>query len=116
MEEILALRTRLAEFAIRSNETAAKAYHLQTGEEGVALPDPAAMAILLQPALSLLSSEHHMDVQVDSGITRGMSVVDRLGVAQDARNRALWRDARKHTVVWEMDVPGWKQALLRALR
>jgi purine nucleosidase len=102
MEEILALRTRLAEFAIRSNETAAKAYHLQTGEEGVALPDPAAMAILLQPALSLLSSEHHMDVQVDSGITRGMSVVDRLGVAQDARNRALWRDARKHTVVWEM--------------
>jgi purine nucleosidase len=116
MEEILALRTRLAEFAIRSNETAAKAYHLQTGEEGVALPDPAAMAILLQPALSLLSSEHHMDVQVDSGITRGMSVVDRLGVAQDARNRALWRDARKHTVVWEMDIPGWKQALLRALR
>jgi hypothetical protein len=58
-----------------------------------------------------------MDAQVDSGITRGMSVVDRLGVAKDARNRAAWRDvAVKHKVVWEMDIPGWKRALLRALR
>jgi hypothetical protein len=54
---------------------------------------------------------------VDNGITRGMSVVDRLGVAKDARNRAAWNDvAAKHTVVWEMDIPGWKRALLRALR
>jgi purine nucleosidase len=114
--EILALGNQFAEFAIRSNDTAAKAYHLQTGEPGVALPDPTAMAILLDPALSLISSDHHMDVQVDSGITRGMSVVDRLGVAEDARNRAVWRDARKHKVIWEMDIPGWKQALMRALR
>ena len=116
MEEILALQTKFAEFAIRSNDTAAKAYHLQTGEEGVALPDPTAMAILLDPALSLKFSDHHMDVQVDNGITRGMSVVDRLGVADDARNRPIWRDTRKHTVIWEMDIPGWKQALLQALR
>jgi purine nucleosidase len=116
MEEILALRTKFAEFAIRSNDTAAKAYHLQTGEEGVALPDPTAMAILLDPTLSLTSSDHHMDIQVDSGITRGMSVVDRLGVAEDARNRAVWRDTRKHKVIWEMDIPGWKRALVQALR
>jgi hypothetical protein len=48
-----------------------------------------------------------------------MSVVDRLGVAEDPRNRAVWRDVldrgRKHKVIWEMDIPGWKQALLRAL-
>jgi purine nucleosidase len=120
MEEILALKTEFAEFAIRSNETAAKAYLTQTGEEGLALPDPTAMAILLDPALSLFASDHYMDVQTDSGITRGMSVVDRLGVAGDARNRPVWSDViehgRKHTVIWEMDIPGWKQALLRALR
>jgi purine nucleosidase len=116
IEEILALQTKFAEFAIRSNETAATAYHLQTGERGIALPDPIAMAILLQPSLSLVASSHFMDVPVDSGITRGMSVVDRLGVAEDARNQAAWRDAGKHTVVWEMDVPGWKRALLEALR
>jgi purine nucleosidase len=120
IENILALQTKFAEFAIRSNDTAAKAYRTQTGEEGVALPDPTAMAILLDPALSLVSSDHYIDVQVDSGITRGMSVVDRLNVAHDPRNRAAWSDVleqeRKHTVIWEMDIPGWKQSLVQALR
>jgi purine nucleosidase len=117
MEDILALGTDFAHFAIQSNSTAATAYKTQTGEEGVALPDPVAMAILLDPPLALVSSDHYMDVQVDNGITRGMSVVDRLGVAKDARNRAAWNDvAVKHKVVWEMDIPGWKQALLQALR
>jgi purine nucleosidase len=117
MEEILALGTSFAHFAIQSNSTAATAYKTQTGEEGVSLPDPVAMAILLDPALALVCSDHYMDVQVDSGITRGMSVVDRLGVAKDARNRAAWNDVTaKHKVVWEMDIPGWKRALLRALR
>ena len=120
IENILALQTKFAQFAIRSNDTAARAYRTQTGEEGVALPDPTAMAILLDPALSLIFSNHYMDVQVDSNITRGMSVVDRLNVAQDARNRAVWSDVvergRKHTVIWEMDIPGWKQSLLQALR
>ena len=113
IDHILALRTKFAEFAIRSNDTAANAYQIQTGERGIALPDPTAMAILLDPALALVSSSHYMDIQVDSGITRGMSVVDRLGVAEDARNRAVWSEVlehgRKHTVVWEMDIPGWKQ-------
>jgi purine nucleosidase len=116
MKEIRALGTNFAHFAIQSNSTAATAYKTQTGEEGVSLPDPIAMAILLDPALALICSDHYMDVQVDSGITRGMSVVDRLGVGKDARNRAVWKEvAAKHKVVWEMDIPGWKQALLRAL-
>src|SRR6202012_5540833 len=38
--EILALKAKFAEFAIRSNEIAARAYRTQTGEEGIALPDP----------------------------------------------------------------------------
>jgi purine nucleosidase len=117
MEEILALGTSCAHFAIQSNSTAATAYKTQTGEQGIALPDPIAMAILLDPELALVSSSHYMDVQVDSGITRGMSVVDRLGVTKDARNQAIWNDvAAKHKVVWEMDIPGWKRALLEALR
>jgi purine nucleosidase len=119
IEQILALGTRFGEFAVHANDTARKAYHVQTGEVGIALPDPTAMAILLDPALSLVSTEHYMDVQVDSGITRGMSVVDKLGVAADQRNRAAWSDVvdhgRKQSVVWEMDIPGWKKALLKAL-
>jgi len=119
IEEILALGTSFGEFAVHANDTAAEAYHRQTGEVGIALPDPTAMAILLDPALSLVSTDHYMDVQIDSGITRGMSVVDKLGVAADPRNRAAWSDVvdrgRKHRVVWEMDIPGWKKALFKAL-
>ncbi len=120
MKEILALGTSFADFAIQSNSTAVTAFKTQTGEDGIALPDPTAMAILLDPSLALLSSDHYMDVQVDSGITRGMSVIDRLGVAPDDRNRSVWSDViaqgRRQKVIWEMDIPGWKQALLRALR
>ena len=120
MKEILALGTSFAHFTIQSNSTAATAYKTQTGEEGIALPDPTAMAILLDPSLALVASDHYMDVQVDSGITRGMSVVDRLGVAADDRNRAVWSDViaqgRRQKIIWEMDIPGWKQALLEALR
>jgi hypothetical protein len=46
-------------------------------------------------------------------------VVDELGVAADPRNRAAWSEVldrgRKHRVVWELDVPGWKKALFKAL-
>jgi purine nucleosidase len=120
IEQILALQTKFGEFTVRSNDTASGALLRQTGEVGIALPDPTAMAILLDPALSLAASDHYMDVQIDSGITRGMSVVDRLGVAEDGRNRGVWSEViergRKQTVIWEMDNAGWKQALLRALR
>jgi purine nucleosidase len=120
IKQILALNTKFGEFTVRANDTAANAYRTQTGQPGIALPDPTAMAILLDPSLSLVAAQHYLDVQVDSGITRGMSVVDRLGVAGDARNRAVWSEViargRKQTVLWEMDIPGWKQALLRALR
>ena len=60
-----------------------------------------------------------MDAQIDNGITRGMSVVDKLGVVEDARNRAVWSEVRergrKQKVIWQMDIPGWKRSLLRGL-
>jgi purine nucleosidase len=119
IEEILALGTSFGDFAIHANDTARQAYLTQTGEVGIALPDPTAMAILLNPAISLVSTENYMDVQTDSGITRGMSVIDKLGVAVDPRNRAAWSDVvdlgRKQSVVWEMDISGWKKALFKAL-
>src|SRR5580698_2403264 len=55
MEEILALGTSFAHFAIQSNSTAATAYKTQTGEQGIALPDPIAMGILLDPSLALVA-------------------------------------------------------------
>ena len=114
---ILALDTPQAHFAIHSNSTAAAAYHQQTGELGISLPDPIAMAVLLHPALSLEASRHLIEIETASELTRGMTIVDRLDVARDRRNAHLWHDAgRPATVCWKLDIPGWKAALLQALR
>jgi hypothetical protein len=53
-QEVLALDTPLADFAIRANSTAAKSYRTQTGENSISLPDPVTMAVLLDPKLKLV--------------------------------------------------------------
>jgi len=116
---LLALGTPLAEFAIACNSTGAGAYEKQTGEHGISLPDPIAMAVLLQPELVLESSEHFVEIETASKLTRGMTVVDRLNVSDDARNELVWSEvrsrAKKARICWKLDVAGWKKALLAAL-
>jgi purine nucleosidase len=119
ISKILALGTPLADFAIHSNSVAADAYHVQTGERGISLPDPVAMSIALQPELCTTSSLHYVDIETSSELTRGMTVVDRLVVAEDERNRGLWEWAAKGQVktrvCWTLDVTGWKAALYARL-
>ena len=119
IEQVLALNTPLAEFVVRCNGRAREAYLEQTGEHGISLPDPVAMAILLQPDLVLEMSEHLVEIETEGRFTRGMTVVDRLGVSGDSRNRDVWREARSMAkpvrVVWKLDVAGWKAALFAAL-
>jgi len=117
---ILALGTPLGEFAIRCNSRGAEAYFTQTGERGISLPDPIAMAVLLQPELSVASGMHFVEIETASELTRGMTVVDRLGVSGDERNGRAWQGAVakgvKTKVCWRLDVAGWKAALMEALR
>jgi inosine-uridine nucleoside N-ribohydrolase len=119
IEKILALKTPVAEFAIRCNSVAAEAYRVQTGEMGISLPDPIAMAIALQPDLCTSSSLHYVDVETASELTRGMTVVDRLNVAGDERNKSQWEWAIKAPVkarvCWMLNVDGWKASLRAAL-
>ena len=120
IEQILALNTSLADFAIRCNSAGAAAYKIQTGEDGISFPDPIAMAILLDPTLNLESSKHLVEIETASELTRGMTIVDRLNVTTDDRNRAIWADTRAHTlpsnICWKLDIPGWKRALIDSLR
>ena len=90
-----AMRTKLADFAVVCNSTAMEAIRTQTGEIGISLPDPVAMGILLQPDLCLASSEHYVQIETAGEFTRGMTVVDRLNVTQDQRNRTLWLPAHQ---------------------
>jgi purine nucleosidase len=117
---LLALGSPLADFAIRCNSTAANAYAIQTGEKGISLPDPIAMAILLEPALSLYASSHFVQIETGSSLTRGMTVVDKLDVSSDQRNSPIWHpptlSATRIEICWRLDVAGWKAALERSLR
>jgi purine nucleosidase len=119
IEYVLGLGTELARFAIDCNRIAMEANLRQTGEAGIALPDPTAMAIALDSSICTLSSQHYVDVETDSQLTRGMTVVDRLGVAGDERNRAVWQPllhgGPNATICWKIDIPRWKSLLYRSL-
>jgi purine nucleosidase len=120
IEQILAMKTPLSEFAISCNSRARVAYLEQTGEHGISLPDPIAMAIALNPALCTRSSSHFVQIETMSELTCGMTVVDRLDVSDDPRNRNIWRETRKRgkpvKICWEIDVPAWKRLLRESLR
>jgi purine nucleosidase len=114
-----ALNNPLADFAIDCNETAIEAYFTQTGAHGLSLPDPVAMAVLLTPGIAR-QSKHYVEVETHSELTRGMTLVDKLDVAEDKRNREVWAQAiqaGKHiAVTWEVDTAGWKALLMELLK
>ncbi|MGA7409654.1 MAG: nucleoside hydrolase [Bryobacteraceae bacterium] len=119
IEFVNSLGTQLSHFAVECNSTARNAYRKQTGEDGISLPDPVAMSIALDPSIGHVSSRHYVDIEIGSELTRGMTVVDRLGVSADTRNRPIWAELLERgpnaLVYWAIDVPRWKQSLYSAL-
>lgn len=119
IDEVLSFNTKLAHFAIECNSHARGALKIQTGEDGICLPDPVAMCLALDPHIGMDWSEHYVEVETQSELTRGMTVVDRLNVADDERNRGVWQaaiDGQKAKVCWQIDNAKWKQTLYQALR
>lgn len=123
LEDIEALRqfkTPYADFTIDSNIKGMKGYETQTGEVGISLPDGVAMAVAIDPTICTRASRHYVDVECDSELTRGMTVVDKLNLAHDSRNAPVWREAaanpRKPLVCWELDAGRWKSLLFDLLR
>lgn len=120
IDRVLALANPLAEFAIRCNSVAADSLFRQTGEVGICLPDPVCMGIALDPDLCASSTSHYVEIETQSELTRGMTVVDQLNVADDPRNRDTWaetiaRQPNRVHVCWTLDVPRWKQLLFSSL-
>ena len=113
-----ALNTPVANFALDCNRVASEAYFKQTGEVGISLPDPTAMAVALDPSIVTRASNHPVVVECHSELTRGQTVVDELGVSEDPRNIDVWKIARESPptrVIWTIDVAAFKAMLLRAL-
>ncbi len=119
IELIGKLGTELGHFAVDCNSIAREAYRVQTGEDGISLPDPVAMSIALDPSIGSESSRHYVEIETATELTRGMTVVDRLGVAANERNRGTWGElverGSQAKVYWSIDAPRWKQALYAAL-
>ena len=122
-EEMTAIRafgTPLAHFALDCNRRALEAGQEQSGDPGLGLCDPVAMAVALDPSVVTRKSQCYVEVEAQSELTRGMTVVDQLGVADDARNRNVWSALVKRepnvSVCWEINVPRWKEMLKRVLR
>jgi purine nucleosidase len=119
IRQVEGCNTKLAHFTIECNSHARSAYKVQTGEDGISLPDPVAMCLALDPTVGTEWSEHYLDVETESELTRGMTVVDRLNVASDERNHTVWAPVlrgRKAKVCWAVDNSRWKEALFKALR
>lgn len=107
IQEILALKTELAQFAVDCNRVALRAgIEIQKGL-GLMLPDPVAIAVALDPKVCKSQSKHYVDVVCHDEVTRGMTVVDQLFVTKQEPNI---------NVCWEIDVIRWKAALLAALK
>jgi purine nucleosidase len=120
MDRVRDFGTPVARFAIDCNTSALEAARLQSDEPGLPLPDPVAMAIAIDPEICTRRSRHYVDVETDSELTRGMTVVDQLDVADDERNAPLWEPlierGRNVEVCWEIDVPKWKKLLYSVLK
>ena len=117
--DILALDTPKARFAIDCNARAKEAYFTQTGERGLSLADPTAMAVALYRDIGVSWSRHFVEIECASELTRGMTVVDRLNVSADDSNKIAWRDALaagvKADICWTFDARAYKAMLKRAL-
>ena len=65
-------------------------------------------------------SRHYVDVECDSELTRGMTVVDKLDLSDDARNAPVWREVNvnpnKPLICWTLDAARWKALLYQLLR
>jgi purine nucleosidase len=116
---IEALGTAKARFAIECNSRAREAYHVQTGEVGLSLADPTAMAVALDCSVGITWSRHKVAIECASELTRGMTVVDRLNVSADATNAEVWDTAAGESegadILWTFDSTRFKSMLKEAL-
>lgn len=117
---VRAIGSAYSKFAIDCNVKGMRGYEIQTGEIGISLPDGVAMAVAIEPTICLEKSQHFVDVECASELTRGMTVVDKLNLADDERNAPVWREllanAKKPTICWDLDAARWKALLYQLLR
>lgn len=103
---IRALDTVYGHFTLDCNRQAIQTNRQWLGDPALPLPDPVTMAIVLEPSIVKRHSKHFVDIETVSEMTRGMTVVDERNVTKKEPNV---------DVIWEIDIPGWKETLFKTL-
>ncbi len=106
MQAIRALNNQRATVAIDCNVHALQAVETLQGQNGLALADPVAMAVVLDESIATSLEHFHVEIAVGNTNTRGMTIVDKLHVTGQPAN------AR---VCHAIDAMRWKSLLTYAL-
>lgn len=107
MAYVRSLDTPYAHYALDINRQALKACKEWLGLNGLALPDPVAMSVAIDRTVCTSLGHYYVDVETASELTRGMTVVDELGVTKHEPNVEVCK---------AIDITRWKETLYRVLR
>jgi purine nucleosidase len=120
MAMVRGFNTPYAHFALDCNQSALRASREWLHDPGLGLPDPVTMSIALEPAVCTRSGWHYVEVECDSELTRGMTVVDERGVVKTGPNIPIWKPVNQGPpnveVCWAIDAARWKETLYKTLR
>lgn len=92
-DELRAIGTPVAEFSIDIQRVVAAFCATETKLDGFDLPDPIAIAYAIDPAVALETRRLHLAVETVSELTRGMVVMDLLGLTGREPNATVVVDA-----------------------
>lgn len=119
IEALYALKP-LGEFSVSCNKKGMALIEQHLGAQAMLLPDAVTMAVALDPSIVQEMGQHYVDIETRSELTRGMTVVDRLNLAEREDNRHTWAEVlesgHRTGVVWKLDAARWKAMLLDLLR
>lgn len=116
------INTPFSHFTVDCNRIAMQVNMNWSGEPGLGLCDPIAMAVAIDPTICTRSSKHFVEIECDGLYTRGMTIVDQRNVARhDVPPVEMWRFHRaqsepKVAVCWEIDPLRWKELLYSLMR
>ena len=117
MELAYSFKTEKADFTIDCNKHALDSSQNWLGDPGLGLPDPVAMSVALNPAVTKKVSRHNVQVVID-GPARGMTIVDQLHVGESEPHiDEHWSHTERNiNVIWEIDSNEWKETLYKTIR
>ena len=117
MEFAYSFKTEKADFTIDCNKHALDSSQNWLGDPGLGLPDPVAMAVALNPAVTTKVSRHNVQVVIE-GPARGMTIVDQLHVGESEPHiDEHWSHTERNiNVIWEIDSNEWKETLYKTIR